>query len=205
VEIQNFIRPDAVHASAPHTPYHVTVCGAPRPLGHAGRMKNGFRAVQLGITPWRPVGERGLSGGWVLAANRAIPVSTCFPDVCFTHSLLSTQTCRTRGSVRAALRRLKRGKQSMPPQRLTCGFRLYHFAASLDGGGAACSCRGEPLGSRKRACQDKDSTLSSYLGSDAQSEELHDEQRHGELGELGFEEDAELQARSAAEPRLPGP
>ena len=91
----------------------------------------------------------------------------------------------------------------MPPQRLTCGFRLYHFAASLEEGGAACSCSGKPLGSKKRADLEKEGVLRSYLGSAVRREELPHEQRDDECGEFGFEDDADLQAGSAAGPHLP--
>ena len=62
----------------------------------------------------------------------------------------------------------------MEAPRLTCGFRLYHFAASLKEGGAAASCRGEPRGSAMAADLIKDNVLSAYLGASAPAEQEND-------------------------------
>ena len=84
----------------------------------------------------------------------------------------------------------------MEAPRLTCGFRLYHFAASLKEGGAAASCRGEPRGSAMAADLIKDNVLSAYLGASAPAEQEND------AGPRGFAEDSDLQARSAARPEV---
>ena len=67
----------------------------------------------------------------------------------------------------------------MEAPRLTCGFRLYHFAASLKEGGAAASCRGEPRGSAKAADLIKDNVLSAYLGASAPAEQENDAEPRG--------------------------
>ena len=84
----------------------------------------------------------------------------------------------------------------MEAPRLTCGFRLYHFAASLKEGGAAASCRGEPRGSAMAADLIKDNVLSAYLGASAPAEQENDAEPRG------FAEDSDLQARSAARPEV---
>ena len=84
----------------------------------------------------------------------------------------------------------------MEAPRLTCGFRLYHVAASLKEGGAAASCRGEPRGSAKAADLIKDNVLSAYLGASAPAEQENDAEPRGFAG------DSDLQARSAARPEV---
>ena len=93
----------------------------------------------------------------------------------------------------------------MPPPRCTCAFRLYHFQACLSPGGAACSRRGEPPGSKNRAASDKEAAVAAYLGRTTGSAEHGDEEQTDEYDEsLGFAEDKDLLvSASRAQPRPP--
>ena len=84
----------------------------------------------------------------------------------------------------------------MAPPRCTCAFRLYHFNACMQEGGALRSCLGEPYGRKGSGHLDKEAAVDSYLGNSVDRASLPENLQDDPHYLLGFEEDGDLQVSS---------